>query len=51
MILWKNLKETHQLVDLVLSGRIILKLILKEYDGFSLSEVMWFRRRTDYEQL
>jgi len=40
---WVNLKEGDHLEDLRVDGRVILKLILKKYDGRAWTGFNWLR--------
>ena len=43
---WRYLKETVHLEDLGIDGRIIIRLILKKYEGNLQIGLIWLRIRT-----
>jgi hypothetical protein len=43
---WGDLRERGHLEDLGLDGRIILKYILKKWDGKTWTGLIWLRIRT-----
>jgi len=43
---WGNVKEGDHLEDIGIRGRIILKQILNNYDGRTLTEYVWLRTVT-----
>jgi len=43
---WVNLKETNDLKDLGVGGRIMLKSVLNKQDGVKGSGFIWFRIAT-----
>ena len=44
--LWGELRERDHLEDLGVDGRMILKCILKNWDGEAWISFIWLRRRT-----
>jgi hypothetical protein len=42
-VLVGNMKEKHNLEDLIVDGTVILKWVIKEHNGMGRSEFIWFK--------